>query len=150
MLTGLGIVIPNFNLREDTAACVQSLVEAGASLEQVTVVDDGSSDGSLEYLRQRFGPVLDLVALPENGGFVMSSNLGMARALQKGCEWVLLVNNDTLVAPDFLETLLKPPTSTPSTTCSPPDPVSPPAADHLVPGRPPSGGHPDRRQPLPG
>jgi hypothetical protein len=69
------------------------------------VVDNGSRDGSFEANRARF-PAVEVLALPENRGYAGGNNAGMRLALERGAEGVLLLNNDTEVAPDFLPPLV--------------------------------------------
>lgn len=107
MFPGLSIVIVNWNLKEDTLACIDSLVAAGASPEQIILVDNGSTDGSVLAFRSRYGIGLQLVENQENFGFAQGSNQGIQIALDRGAEWILLLNNDTVVAPDFLHTILE-------------------------------------------
>lgn len=95
-------VTVNWNLKQDTLECVESLRAAGLPPDRVVVVDNGSTDGSGAALRDRFGPTLRLVENRENLGFAAGSNLGIRAALEAGASWVLLVNNDTRVARTFL------------------------------------------------
>lgn len=98
----LFIVIINLNGKEDTADCIESFIKVEARINQMIIVDNGSSDDSVEHLRMQFGLDLDIVALQENLGFAEGSNCGIRRALERGAQWILLMNNDTVVAPDFL------------------------------------------------
>ncbi|MBI3967615.1 MAG: glycosyltransferase [Chloroflexi bacterium] len=100
----VAVVIPNWNLREDTAACLESLRAARGARAQAIVVDNGSTDGSVELLRARF-PEVEVIALGRNRGFAAACNVGIRRALELGAEHVLLLNNDTIVAPDALAQL---------------------------------------------
>jgi GT2 family glycosyltransferase len=91
--------------------CLPSVVEAvrrhsiisGRKLE-ILVVDNGSHDGSVDYLRQQF-PDLRVAALDRNYGFSVGNNKGFEEVHS---DIVVLLNNDMLVAPDFLQPLLKP------------------------------------------
>jgi GT2 family glycosyltransferase len=105
MFPDLRIIIVNHDLKTDTAECIDSLLQAGAALQQISVVDNCSSDGSVAFLEERFGPGLAVLALQENFGYAYGLNQGLKAALQSGAEWFLLMNNDTLVAPDFLAEL---------------------------------------------
>lgn len=105
MLAGLKIVIVNMNLREDTSGLLESLVAAGALPEQIIIVDNGSTDGSLELFRERLGPHLQIIANEQNVHFCAASNQGFQAALEQDAKWVLLLNNDTYVAPDFFTEL---------------------------------------------
>jgi GT2 family glycosyltransferase len=96
-------VMVNWNLKDDTIACVRSLLAAGGG--RVVVVDNGSTDGSVGALREAFGAAVTLVESGENLGFTGGVNLGVGRALGMGAAWVLLVNNDTVVADDFFAAL---------------------------------------------
>ncbi len=99
------IVILNWNRGAETAACLDSLARADIGGASVLVVDNGSHDGSVELLRART-PAPRLLALPENRGFAGGANAGIQAALDAGAAAVLLLNNDTRVAPDFLDPLL--------------------------------------------
>jgi GT2 family glycosyltransferase len=99
------IIVLNWNLREETLACLASLGRAELRGARVMVVDNGSRDGSVEAIRARF-PDVEVVALPENRGYAGGNNAGIRAALEAGADAVLLLNNDTEVAPDFLLPLI--------------------------------------------
>lgn len=65
-------------------------------------MDNGSTDGSVEAVRDRF-PKVTLIEAGENLGYAAGNNLGLRHALERGAEWVVLVNNDATVAPDVIE-----------------------------------------------
>ena len=98
------IVIPNWNGRDLLEKYLPSVVEAAAinSANDVIVVDNGSTDGSAAWLRERF-PNVRLVALDKNRGFGGGSNAGFRAARH---DIAVLLNNDMRVAPDFLAPLL--------------------------------------------
>jgi len=98
-------VVVNWNLPRDTIDSVQSLFEAGAMHGQVIVVDNGSADDSVEQFRSRFGDQIQLLESEENLGFAGGNNWAIEHALAQGAEWILLANNDTLVAPTFFSEL---------------------------------------------
>ncbi|HSP95635.1 MAG TPA: glycosyltransferase, partial [Candidatus Dormibacteraeota bacterium] len=101
----IAIVVLNWNQREATLACLDSLALADLQGAEVFVVDNGSRDGSVAALDDRLPPER-LIALPENRGYAGGNNAGMRAALEAGAELVLLLNNDTTVSPDFLLPLL--------------------------------------------
>jgi GT2 family glycosyltransferase len=101
-LEPLFCVTVNWNLKEDTLACIQSLLDSGALAKKVIVVDNGSTDGSVEALRERFKAGVPIIQNHRNLGYARASNLGIQQALKEGAEWILLINNDTLVATTFL------------------------------------------------
>ncbi len=107
MLTSdrVGIVVLNWNQGAETLACLGSLAAADLGGAAILVVDNGSRDGSVGMLRARF-PDVRVLALPENRGYAGGNNAGIRAALDDGAEAVLLLNNDTRVAPDFLQPLI--------------------------------------------
>jgi GT2 family glycosyltransferase len=107
MLDKLYVVIVNWNLKDDTLACVESVLATGAPASRVIVVDNGSSDGSPEAIAARYGPTIQLVLSATNLGFAAGNNLGIEHALSLGAGWVLLLNNDTRVAPNMLDELAR-------------------------------------------
>jgi len=99
------VVIPNWNGRDLLEKYLPSIIEAlaGNPANEVVVVDNGSTDGSVEFVREHF-PHVRLLALPRNLGFGGGSNAGFRAAKN---EVVVLLNSDMRVAPDFLAPLLE-------------------------------------------
>lgn len=104
------VVTLNWNLPEDTAACLRSLFTAGMPYGNVIVVDNASDDDSVERLRAEFGKKpsdqITLIESQANLGFAGGNNLGIAYALSVGAEWIFLLNNDTVVAPTLFSEML--------------------------------------------
>jgi len=90
------VVILNWNLKDDTAECVASVLRSDYSNYRVLVVDNGSSDGSEEYLRRAF-PSSEFIANAVNLGFAAGNNIGIRYAVANGTDYVFLLNNDTAV-----------------------------------------------------
>jgi GT2 family glycosyltransferase len=105
MNINLKIVIVSLNLKEDTLACIDSLIQAGAALEELIVVDNGSTDGTVEAIHNKYGDKIAIIANAENVGLSLAYDQGAQRAFDQGVEWVLLINNDTEVAPDFFSAI---------------------------------------------
>jgi len=103
----LFIVIVNWNLKNDLLACIDSLLVAGAETRQIIVVDNNSTDHSIDAVHSRYGRALTTLMAKENLGFAKGNNWGIRHALAQDAEWVLLLNNDTVVAPDMLFALRK-------------------------------------------
>ena len=104
-LQGVSVVIPTYNGRDLLDPCLSSLVSAleGQPLSwEVIVVDNGSEDGTGEWLRQAY-PAVRVLALGRNEGFAGGCNRGAAAAT---FPLVLFLNNDMVVEPDFLAPLV--------------------------------------------
>jgi GT2 family glycosyltransferase len=93
------VVVLSWNGREDTLACLESLRQVDA---EVICVDNGSTDGTAAAVRERF-PEVGLIENAENLGFAGGNNVGIRRALERGAEWVVLLNNDATLAPDAVD-----------------------------------------------
>lgn len=103
----LGIVILNFNTREVLRDCLTSLAsERGLEFETL-VVDNCSSDGSVEMVRREF-PSVGVISSPRNGGFAYGNNLGLREFLSRPAppRALLLLNPDTIVPAGSLRGLL--------------------------------------------
>ncbi|MBD8538749.1 glycosyltransferase [Frigoribacterium sp. CFBP 8751] len=99
------IVVVNWKRYDLTTACIDSLrPEVVDPSRKVTVVDNGSQDGSAERLADEF-PWVDLIALSENGGFAAGVNAALART---SADIVVLLNNDALATPGFVDHLIEP------------------------------------------
>jgi GT2 family glycosyltransferase len=101
----VAIIVVNWNGRAITLECLRSLAALTYSNTDLIVVDNASSDGSADAIRAAYPNVL-LLAMPENLRFAGGNNAGIREALARGADMVLLLNNDTVVDPDFLTHLV--------------------------------------------
>ncbi len=98
------VVIPTWNGAHFLGACLGSLV-AQTHPAEIILIDNGSTDGTAELVRERF-PGVTLLGLGANRGFAGAVNVGIAHALKAGVDYVALFNNDAVAAPDWLERLV--------------------------------------------
>jgi GT2 family glycosyltransferase len=101
----VAVIVLNWNGCEDTLACLVSLSVVDYRPLDVIVVDNGSTDGSVEAVRASFSDVT-VLETGENLGFAEGNNVGLQYALARDVDYVLLLNNDTEVAPDFISILV--------------------------------------------
>ncbi|MCZ7572370.1 MAG: glycosyltransferase family 2 protein [Ardenticatenaceae bacterium] len=99
------IIIPHWRGAPDLLACLASLAAADLAGADVLLVDNGSDDGSVAAAQASFAWIATL-RLPENVGFAAAVNAGLRWASDHGAAWALPLNNDTVVAPDFVAPLL--------------------------------------------
>ncbi len=95
------VIIPNWNGLHWLQGCLPALARQTCQPAQVIIVDNGSSDGSCDWLRQHY-PAVQLIEQGYNAGFAAAVNAGI---LASQTPYVALLNNDTLPADTWLEKL---------------------------------------------
>jgi len=100
------IVVLNWNGWHDTLACLRSLERLTYPRCRVIVVDNGSTDGSVDRIRGSF-PDVAIIETGTNLGFAGGNNVAIRRSLAKGVPFVWLLNNDTVVSPDALRAMVE-------------------------------------------
>lgn len=96
------VVIPNWNGREHLARCLPALFAQTCQEFQVVVVDNGSTDGSVGWIRQNY-PDIEVVALEHNSGFAAACNAGIQATT---AELLVTLNNDASPRPEWMAELL--------------------------------------------
>lgn len=99
------VIVLNWNGASDTIECLETIKQSSYPNFEVAVVDNGSTDNSVERLRSAY-PDLWLIETGANLGFAGGNNVGMRAALAAGCDVIVLLNNDTTVAADWLDSFV--------------------------------------------
>ncbi|MFA6436712.1 MAG: glycosyltransferase family 2 protein [Candidatus Paceibacterota bacterium] len=115
MLPKVSIIIVNYNGFEETIGCLKSLLKLDYSNFNVFVVENGSSNDSLQRISdflekletQDSRPVTQIIKSTKNLGFAGGCNLGIREAQKMGADYFLLLNPDTKVEKDFLSKLIE-------------------------------------------
>ena len=97
-------VVLNFNGREMTRQCLQTLLASTYPNLKILLVDNASVDHTAETVQADF-PQVSILQNPKNYLFAKGNNAGIAYALNHGAEYIFILNNDTLVAPECIRTL---------------------------------------------
>lgn len=101
------IIILNWNGFSDTLECLESLRKIEYDNYDVVVVDNNSSGDDVKIIKEKFGDfVKEIIVAKDNLGFSGGNNLGIKYSLNNSTDFILLLNNDTVVEPDFLGKLL--------------------------------------------
>jgi O-antigen biosynthesis protein len=106
----IAVVIVNYNVKDFLVQCLSSLRASLTGVESlIVVVDNNSTDGSIDYAAPLFAdaPEVEFMRLPENLGFGKANNLGFDRALERGADYVLCLNPDTLISEDTMRVMLE-------------------------------------------
>ena len=97
----VSVVVPNWNGMRFVGMCLDSLAKLDFEDYEVIVVDNGSADGSREMIEEQY-PDVKLLKLPDNMGFAIACNEGIKAS---NAEYIVLLNNDIEVTPDWLREL---------------------------------------------
>jgi len=95
----------SWNRREDTLACLASLAASDYANLICLLIDNASTDDTVAAVRAAYPQVI-VIENPQNSGYAAGVVLGIQRALDLGAEFVWIVDNDAIVAPDALSTML--------------------------------------------
>jgi len=99
-------IIINWNQPDFTLACLESLSQLNYPNFKIVLVDNGSTDNSVALIRQAY-PNVVLIETGENLGYSAGNNVGIRYAMDNGAEYVLLLNNDTVVDKDMLTRMVE-------------------------------------------
>ncbi|MFO7680287.1 MAG: glycosyltransferase family 2 protein [Chloroflexota bacterium] len=99
-------LILNTNRRADTLECLQSLTLNAYAKLDILVLDNHSTDGSVAAIEAAF-PQVSIVNLTHNLGYAGNNNVGIRAAMDKGADWVFVLNEDTVLAPDCLQKMVE-------------------------------------------
>jgi GT2 family glycosyltransferase len=91
-------IVLNNNRREDTLTCLASLEKTTYQNHKIIVLDNATTDGSIEAVISAF-PHVEIVELTRNLGYAGNNNIGINIAREKGADWVFVLNEDTRVDP---------------------------------------------------
>jgi GT2 family glycosyltransferase len=99
----VSIVIPNWNGKHFLSGCLDSLLKQTYEKVEIIVVDNGSKDGSVEFLKENY-PTVKVPCFAVNTGFSVAVNRGIKES--RG-EFIALINNDTVVDANWVSALVK-------------------------------------------
>lgn len=100
----LFVILVNYNGIDDTLDCIASILSAGLDEYSIIVVDNASKKDETIEIRDKF-PGVVTIRNEINGGFSTGNNIGIRYALAHGADYVMLLNNDTVIAPDMISLL---------------------------------------------
>jgi len=100
------VVVLSWNGKEDTVRCLHSLAPVADRRIRVLLADNGSVDGTQDMVGREF-PWVEISENHENLGYAGGNNEGIRYALGRGADYILLLNNDTVVGPDFVREMVR-------------------------------------------
>ncbi len=106
------VIILNWNGLTDTLDCLSSLARANYQNMKIVVVDNSSDKNPMEIIKQNF-PHVDVLCNSKNEGFCKGNNIGIQYSLERGADYVWLLNNDCEIEADTLTQIVKEAESSP-------------------------------------
>ena len=98
------VIVVNWNSGNDLEKCLDALKNQTRLPRQIIVVDNASSDDSLNGIEEKF-PQVELIRLDANTGFAHANNFGVKKV--RDCDWIAFLNPDAFATPNWLENLLR-------------------------------------------
>lgn len=104
----LGIIILNYNTPYDVIDCVDSIIKTTESDYHIYIVDNRSTDNSYELLKSELSmDCITIIQANENGGFSAGNNIGIRKAIEDGCELILVSNPDVIYFERTIDTMVE-------------------------------------------
>lgn len=104
-MNNISIILVNYNGIKDTLDCISSILKAGLEENSIIVVDNASRVDETTGIKKKFPDVITLRS-EVNGGFAAGNNLGIRYALEHGSDYIMLLNNDTVIAENMVSLLI--------------------------------------------
>lgn len=103
----IGIIILHYKNNEDTLLCLESVIKSKNSTykKEIIVIANSDEENFVSYIKKNY-PLITIIPNKVNGGFAQGNNLGLRWALSQKCFYFILLNNDTVIAPDLVIKLL--------------------------------------------
>jgi GT2 family glycosyltransferase len=96
-MKSIGIVICNYNKKEYILSCIESVLESNTGDFDIYVVDNASSDGSVDAIREKYADKINILVNSENKGGSGGFNTGLRVVLEKNYSYIMCLDNDVLV-----------------------------------------------------
>jgi GT2 family glycosyltransferase len=108
MLPKVSIIILNWNGSQDTLECMESLTKISYNNYEIILVDNNSKGNDVNIIEKEYGNYINkIIESGNNLGFSGGNNVGIRYALENNADYIMLLNNDTVVEKDFLNELMK-------------------------------------------
>lgn len=101
----IGVVIVTYNPMQWLSKCLETIIKSNIELE-IILVDNASTDHCIDFINENF-PKVQTVLLNENIGFGKANNVGLKKALEIGCDYFVLLNQDVYVMENSIRELIE-------------------------------------------
>jgi GT2 family glycosyltransferase len=105
MKNNVFIIIVNWNGKQYLDDCISSLEDQTYKFFKTIIIDNNSSDDSVEFIKKKFIQI-KIIQNTQNFGFAQGNNIGIKYALQNNADIIILLNNDTIVDKNWLQEMI--------------------------------------------
>jgi GT2 family glycosyltransferase len=105
-MPSVSAVVLTYNRKELLSECLAAISEQTFACNRIIVVDNGSSDGTAEWVADRFGETIELYRLPQNTGASGGFNMAMRIGYERGDDLIWVMDDDVVPGPEALERLI--------------------------------------------
>lgn len=102
----IAIILVNYNGEKYNEECICSILKSTYDNYEIIIVDNASTDNSVKLLREKFDENIKIIISNENLGFSGANNIGIKYALNNGFDYVMLLNNDTIIEKDMINIMI--------------------------------------------
>ena len=102
----IGVILVNYNGALFNSDCIDSIKKSNYKNYEIIVVDNASTDNSINILEENYKDDIIIIKSKENLGFSGGNNLGIDYAISIGCNYILLLNNDTIVDSNMINNMI--------------------------------------------
>ncbi|VYU30775.1 N-acetylglucosaminyl-diphospho-decaprenol L-rhamnosyltransferase [Clostridium tertium] len=102
----VAIILVNYNGEKYNEECINSILKSTYKNYEIIVIDNNSTDNSVKLLEEKFNSDIKIIMSDSNLGFSGANNLGIKYALNNGFDYVMLLNNDTIIESDMIELMI--------------------------------------------
>jgi GT2 family glycosyltransferase len=107
MTPSLYLIVLTWNSKDLIVECLESLFKVKYDNLHIVVVDNDSKDGTSDFLRSEYGNKINLIRMNHNSMFAGGNNAGIKFAQSKNADYIMLVNDDTVIHEDMVTELIK-------------------------------------------
>jgi GT2 family glycosyltransferase len=106
MAPSVTLLVLTYNGREMVLACLESVMQSTYDNLHVVVIDNGGSDGTPEAVNSAWGDRVEVLRIEHNVKFSRANNQGIRLAMERSADYVMLLNDDTVIAPETVSELV--------------------------------------------
>ena len=102
----VAIILVNWNQKDDLEECLSSLRKVEYKNYKIVIIDNNSTDGSVDMVKKMRDTNIQILRNKRNVGFARANNVGVEYAIKQDCEYIMLLNTDTIIDKNTITVLV--------------------------------------------